>query len=92
MKSTKLIGNAFALTMLALTTQTSTAGDSGHPGTSAAGMRYEGAPTAITGEATKDLVTTEGPAMTTEEFARAKKIFFQRCAGCHGVQIGRAHV
>jgi nitrite reductase (NO-forming)/hydroxylamine reductase len=85
MKTTKLIGNAFALTMLALTAQTSSADDSGHPGTSAADMRYEGAPTAITGEATKDLVTTEGPAMTTEEFARAKKVFFQRCAGCHGV-------
>jgi nitrite reductase (NO-forming)/hydroxylamine reductase len=85
MKTTKLIGNAFALTMLALTAQTSSADDSGHPGTSAADMRYEGAPTAITGEATKDLMTTEGPAMTTEEFARAKKVFFQRCAGCHGV-------
>ena len=85
MKTTKLIINAFTLTMLALTAQTSTAVDSGHPGTSAAGMRYEGAPSAITGETTKDLVTTEGPAMTTGEFAKAKKIFFQRCAGCHGV-------
>ncbi len=25
------------------------------------------------------------PSMTAEEFAEGKKIFFQRCAGCHGV-------
>jgi len=25
------------------------------------------------------------PTLTAEEFARAKKIYFQRCAGCHGV-------
>ncbi len=27
----------------------------------------------------------EGPKMTKAEFAEAKEIFFQRCAGCHGV-------
>jgi nitrite reductase (NO-forming)/hydroxylamine reductase len=85
MKTTKLIGNALALTMLALTAQTSLAEKASHPGTSAADMRYEGAPVAITGEGTKDLVTSEGPSMTTEEFAQSKNIFFQRCAGCHGV-------
>jgi nitrite reductase (NO-forming)/hydroxylamine reductase len=56
-----------------------------HPGTSDIEMRYEGAPSAITSEGTKDLVTTEGPAMTAREFAKAKEIFFERCAGCHGV-------
>jgi len=85
MKTTKLICNAFALTSLALAAQTSPAEDGSHPGTSAMDMRYEGAPSALTGENAKDMVTTDGPAMTTTEFARAKKIFFQRCAGCHGV-------
>jgi nitrite reductase (NO-forming)/hydroxylamine reductase len=28
---------------------------------------------------------SKAPAMTKEEFATAKDIFFQRCAGCHGV-------
>jgi len=32
-----------------------------------------------------DMITTEGPPMTKAEFEQAKGIFFQRCAGCHGV-------
>ena len=31
------------------------------------------------------MITTEGPPMTKAEFEQAKGIFFQRCAGCHGV-------
>jgi nitrite reductase (NO-forming)/hydroxylamine reductase len=34
---------------------------------------------------TKDMITSEGPAMTVEEFDHGKQIFFERCAGCHGV-------
>lgn len=56
-----------------------------HPSTSEAEMRYAGAPAGIDPKSTKNMVTTEGPAMTTEEFDHAKTIFFQRCAGCHGV-------
>ncbi|MDH3638071.1 MAG: nitrite reductase [Gammaproteobacteria bacterium] len=48
-------------------------------------LRYEGAPSGVSPESTKDMVTSEGPAMTTDEFGHAKKIFFERCAGCHGV-------
>ena len=37
------------------------------------------------------------PEMTAAEKEAAKKIYFERCAGCHGVlrkgaKIGRAHV
>lgn len=48
-------------------------------------MTYEGAASAVDPNATKDMITTEGPAMTKAEFDQAKKIFFERCAGCHGV-------
>jgi len=85
MKPGKLIGNTFALTILALAVQTSVADDRNHPAAGAADMRYEGAPTAFAGEGSKDLVSTAGPEMTVAEFAKAKEIFFQRCAGCHGV-------
>ncbi len=46
---------------------------------------YEGAPTAMTGSGTRDFISGEGPPMTKEEFDHAKQIFFERCAGCHGV-------
>ncbi len=56
-----------------------------HPGTPEAGMAFEGAPLALTGEEAGVMVSTKGPAMSEKEFNRATKIFFQRCAGCHGV-------
>lgn len=46
---------------------------------------YEGAPSTINPSDTKDFIASEGPPMTTNEFAKAKQIFFERCAGCHGV-------
>jgi nitrite reductase (NO-forming)/hydroxylamine reductase len=56
-----------------------------HAGMKKEDMAYEGAPSAVDPASTKDLGTGEAPPMTTEEFATAKEIFFQRCAGCHGV-------
>jgi len=56
-----------------------------HPGQSETGMRYSGAPSPLAGEAAEQMVSTEGPPMSKEEFARATRIFFERCAGCHGV-------
>ncbi len=56
-----------------------------HPGTPETEMSYKGAPSGIDPSVTKDMIGGEGPPMTKEEFAEAKKIFFERCAGCHGV-------
>jgi len=56
-----------------------------HPNTSQAQAAYEGAPTTLTGADIKQVRTPGAPDMTEEEFARASEIFFQRCAGCHGV-------
>ena len=47
--------------------------------------KYEGSPTTIESESAKTVVTPGAPAVSEEEFAKAKKIFFERCAGCHGV-------
>ena len=52
---------------------------------SEADAAYEGAPSAINPSLTKDFISSEGPPMTVNEFAHAKQIFFERCAGCHGV-------
>jgi nitrite reductase (NO-forming)/hydroxylamine reductase len=56
-----------------------------HPGTSQAQAAYEGAPTTLAGADVKQVRTPGAPDMTEDEFAAASEIFFQRCAGCHGV-------
>ncbi|MCB1684213.1 MAG: c-type cytochrome, partial [Pseudomonadales bacterium] len=57
-----------------------------HPGESpGVEMAYQGAPSPLAGESTVSMVTTEGPAMTEDEFSTATKLYFERCAGCHGV-------
>jgi len=55
-----------------------------HPGTTPGEMRYKGAPVPMQ-EGSRDVLTEGAPQLTKEEFARAKKIYFERCAGCHGV-------
>ncbi|WKZ57399.1 MAG: cytochrome D1 domain-containing protein [Bdellovibrionota bacterium] len=56
-----------------------------HPGTSEAAMKYKGAPSAISPDTTEMMVSPDAPNITKAEFARATQIFFERCAGCHGV-------
>ena len=55
---------------------------SGHPGTPETELRYKGAPVLIKPE---EVPTPEGPPLSASEFNRAKLIYFERCAGCHGV-------
>ena len=56
-----------------------------HPDTPEEEMRYKGAPVPIKPEEAQEQVSPKAPPVTAEEFARAKQIFFERCAGCHGV-------
>lgn len=56
-----------------------------HPGESKATLKYEGAPTSLKAEDATQYVDTAGPKITKKEFAHATDIFFERCAGCHGV-------
>jgi nitrite reductase (NO-forming)/hydroxylamine reductase len=58
---------------------------SGHPGTPETELRYKGAPVPIKPEEAKEALSPKAPPLTTAEFTRAKQIFFERCAGCHGV-------
>ena len=86
MKPSMLIGGASALSALALAMSAAMAANpSEHPGTGEEALMYEGAPLAVEAAEAEDLVSGEGPAMTKEEFSRSKQIFFERCAGCHGV-------
>jgi nitrite reductase (NO-forming)/hydroxylamine reductase len=60
-------------------------GPSDHPVPSGEQMAYQGAPSAITAGDTQGFIDSEGPGITQTEFDMATEIFFQRCAGCHGV-------
>ena len=55
---------------------------SGHPDTTQGEMSYMGTPQ---GTPDTEMVTAPGaPDLTTAEYQRAKQLYFQRCAGCHG--------
>ncbi len=80
MLSRKLIGSVLTMSALAIATNAVYAKDISETETA-----YEGAPSGIDPNAAKDMIDSEGPAMTKAEFDTGKKIFFERCAGCHGV-------
>jgi len=48
-------------------------------------MAYKGAPVPEEHLASQDVITPGAPPLTSEEFSKAKQIYFERCAGCHGV-------
>ncbi len=54
-----------------------------HAQATAAEVKYQGAPLALS-EA-KQVITPGAPPISETEFAQAQEIYFQRCAGCHGV-------
>lgn len=46
---------------------------------------YQGAPSPIAGEELTTSLSPGAPVLSEAEFDRASTIYFQRCAGCHGV-------
>ena len=56
-----------------------------HTGATEGEMRYRGTPSAISPEDTRGVIGAGGPALTETEYAVATQLYFERCAGCHGV-------
>jgi len=56
-----------------------------HVGATEGELKYQGAPSAISAEDTRQVTAADGPALSEAEFATATKLYFERCAGCHGV-------
>ena len=54
-----------------------------HPGVTPGEMAYKGAP--VPSEDLKRVITPGAPDMTQAEYDIATKLYFERCAGCHGV-------
>jgi nitrite reductase (NO-forming)/hydroxylamine reductase len=56
-----------------------------HPGTKEAEMKYQAGASAVPAGQVEMVVNPDAPPISKPEFERATQIFFERCAGCHGV-------
>jgi nitrite reductase (NO-forming)/hydroxylamine reductase len=56
-----------------------------HPEPNGTEMTYQSAASAIAADDTRRFINSEGPRITQDEFDTATGIFFEHCAGCHGV-------
>ena len=77
----------FALSLMSLTSSGVLAAETAEPQSNPNEVEksYEGTPSGVDPALTRDIIDGEGPEMTKAEFDSSKKIFFERCAGCHGV-------
>lgn len=80
MKSYRLLTLASAIS-LAIGGASAFAGEE-HKGP---GVKYEGAPTTLDAASAKIVTSPGAPDLTQAEFEKSTKIYFERCAGCHGV-------
>lgn len=77
--SAAVLGTGLALSVPALQAE----GGPDHPNVTPGEMAYKGAPTDA-GELRR-VVTPGAPDMSEQEYEIATKLYFERCAGCHGV-------
>lgn len=56
-----------------------------HPGTPRSMENYQGAPSPAGAAGVEMVINPDAPSISKVEYTEATKIFFERCAGCHGV-------
>lgn len=56
-----------------------------HVGTKQSEQSYQSAPSTVDASKVEMVVNPDAPSISKAEFSRATQIFFERCAGCHGV-------
>jgi nitrite reductase (NO-forming) / hydroxylamine reductase len=70
---------------MTLAVSTDPAQGSRHPGTKEGEMKYQAGASTVPPEGVEMVINPDAPPISKPEYARATEIFFQRCAGCHGV-------
>jgi len=65
-------------------------GPAEHPVEGEPVLAYQGTPSGVPAASASGFVDSEGPPLTHEEWDHSKQIYFERCAGCHGVLRGGA--
>ncbi len=79
------LGSIIALAAVSLAVSMACAADPA-PAQAGPGEKYiQGGGSPVGGEPMHQAVNPEAPPMTEKEFAAARTIYFDRCAGCHGV-------
>ena len=73
------------LAALVLVASTATVFAQDKKSVSPAEMNYQAGTSPLAGEAMYQSTNPKAPPMTVAEFDTARKIYFERCAGCHGV-------
>ena len=68
-----------------LAVSTDPAQGSRHPGTKEGEMKYQAGASTVSAAGIEMVVNPDAPPISKPEFTRATEIFFERCAGCHGV-------
>ena len=56
-----------------------------HTGATEGEIRYRGTPSPIAAEETRQMMGAGGPVLSEAEYGIATQLYFERCAGCHGV-------
>jgi nitrite reductase (NO-forming) / hydroxylamine reductase len=77
--------NTAAAAVLLLAMAAAAAQDTHKKGVTPAEMNYQAGASPLAGEAMHQSSNPKAPPMTQVEFDRARQIYFERCAGCHGV-------
>ncbi len=54
-----------------------------HPGAPEALQKYQGTPRPFSSD--EMIISPEAPSLTRSEYEHSRQLFFERCAGCHGV-------
>jgi len=88
MKTRKLLAHAALLATLPLAFASAYAADAApakHSDVSGAEVKYQAGGSPLAGMDMHQDTNPKAPAMSKEEFDKARQIYFERCAGCHGV-------
>ncbi|MGI9332839.1 MAG: cytochrome D1 domain-containing protein [Gammaproteobacteria bacterium] len=77
------LASAIGLSLVCALPTSGLAQKSEHPNVTEGELTYQGAP--VPEHEVEQVVTPGAPPLNTTEFERARLIYFERCAGCHGV-------